>query len=176
MATDEPATAPVRVRHHSGSELEVSKHERVLASGRFTVSISFILSHRPRGLQVHRFGATVSSFKDASGCEWFEMSPIAVYDGKKPLRGGIPVVFPQFGEGPLPKHGFARNTMWGVEQEGDGFVELSLCDDDSSREIWPHCFRLVYRVSFTGDTLTATLRCATSSCYICHGTTLLKRS
>ena len=36
-------------------------------------------------------------------------------DGSKAIRGGIPLVFPQFGLGPaMPKtqHGFARNSRW----------------------------------------------------------------
>jgi hypothetical protein len=60
------------------------------------------------------FGATVTSYRSATGREELFVSKHAVLDGVKAIRGGIPVVFPQFGaDGPLPQHGFARNNRWG---------------------------------------------------------------
>jgi glucose-6-phosphate 1-epimerase len=57
---------------------------------------------------VHQFGATVTSWK-FGGVERLFLSDRAVQDGSKPIRGGIPLVFPQFGQnGKLPQHGFAR--------------------------------------------------------------------
>ena len=47
------------------------------------------------------FGATVTSFR-TGGVEARDVlffSRFAVTDGSKPLRGGIPIVFPQFGGG-----------------------------------------------------------------------------
>ena len=39
----------------------------------------------------------------------------SVFDGKKPIRGGIPFVFPIFGASNiLPHHGFARIARWQV--------------------------------------------------------------
>lgn len=43
---------------------------------------------------VNRNGATVTSWKTASGTEQLWLSEAAVLDGSKPIRGGIPVVFP----------------------------------------------------------------------------------
>lgn len=46
------------------------------------------------------------------------MSSTAALDGSKPVRGGIPVVFPCFGAPAhpdhvkLPQHGFARSEPW----------------------------------------------------------------
>lgn len=43
---------------------------------------------------VHLFGATVTSWKFANGQEQLFVSEKAHLDGSKPIRGGIPIVFP----------------------------------------------------------------------------------
>jgi hypothetical protein len=40
--------------------------------------------------------------------------PDAVFDKSKPISGGIPHCFPQFGPGVMQQHGFARNLDWEV--------------------------------------------------------------
>ena len=40
--------------------------------------------------------------------------PDAKMDGSKPISGGIPHCFPQFGPGAIQQHGFARNETWEV--------------------------------------------------------------
>ena len=83
------------------------------------------------------------------------LSPKAVLDGSKAIRGGIPLVFPQFGLGPLmPKlqHGFARISKWqwlGVHTDNadELRVEFGLTESPSSLSLWPNAFRLVFSVS-----------------------------
>ncbi|KAG6616174.1 putative aldose 1-epimerase [Phytophthora cinnamomi] len=44
------------------------------------------------------------------------MSKDSCLDGMNPIRGGIPVVFPNFSGAPgFPNHGFARITNWSVK-------------------------------------------------------------
>jgi glucose-6-phosphate 1-epimerase len=43
---------------------------------------------------IYLFGATVTSWKLADGREQLFLSEKAVLDGSKPIRGGIPLVFP----------------------------------------------------------------------------------
>jgi glucose-6-phosphate 1-epimerase len=58
---------------------------------------------------VSLFGAQVLSWVPAGGAERLYLSPNAVFDGHTALRGGIPVIFPQFAaRGDGPRHGFAR--------------------------------------------------------------------
>ena len=60
-------------------------------------------------VEILLFGATVISWI-FNGRERLFVSETAVWDGKKAIRGGIPLVFPQFGQ-PLKtmsQHGFAR--------------------------------------------------------------------
>ena len=45
-------------------------------------------------VEVLLFGATVISWKNADGSENLWVSEAAALDGSKPVRGGIPVVFP----------------------------------------------------------------------------------
>src|SRR5688572_29727961 len=61
---------------------------------------------------VSRFGGQVLSWV-AHGRERLYLSSTAAADSVQPVRGGVPVCFPQFsGRGPLPKHGFARTSTW----------------------------------------------------------------
>ncbi|ERS96677.1 glucose-6-phosphate 1-epimerase [Sporothrix schenckii 1099-18] len=68
-------------------------------------------------------GATVLSWKGAvhggEPAERLFLSEGAVLDGSKAVRGGIPIVFPVFGQSPadvptskLPQHGLARTSRW----------------------------------------------------------------
>ena len=52
---------------------------------------------------------------------------LAKLDGSKAIRGGIPVVFPNFGPWKLgPQHGFARISTWDVAEKDEDFVILTL--------------------------------------------------
>lgn len=75
----------------------------------------------------------------------------AEYAPGKPVRGGVPVVFPWFGDHPhdprLPAHGFVRNLPWRLAAADDGpEVVLATQDDASTRAMWPHAFGLRLRV------------------------------
>ena len=80
------------------------------------------------------------------------------------IRGGIPVIFPWFGDDPEGRgrsaHGFARRLPWRVLDEsreaGESRCRLALEDDERTRVLWPHAFELTLDVSF-GDTLALAL-------------------
>lgn len=102
-------------------------------------------------------GAQVLSWLPADGRERLFLSGRAVFDGRTAIRGGIPVIFPQFGErGPLQKHGFARSREWRFEGvEGDEAV-FALAGDGSDAG-WPHSFRARLRIGLTATRLTVAL-------------------
>jgi glucose-6-phosphate 1-epimerase len=82
-----------------------------------------------------------------SGADRLWLSPAYVCGPGRAIRGGIPVIFPQFsGRGPLPKHGIARDRAWLATSGGavatDLHLTLELEDDDATRQVWPHPFRL----------------------------------
>ncbi|GAM24907.1 hypothetical protein SAMD00019534_080820 [Acytostelium subglobosum LB1] len=107
---------------------------------------------------VYLHGAHVTSFK-TNGNEHFFMSEKSVYEPFKALRGGIPLIFPQFGAGKIQTHGFARNMQWSIkttfvdEMRGSVGVEFELVDDDYSRKIWPCSFHAVYCITLHKDRL-----------------------
>ncbi|XP_068626220.1 uncharacterized protein [Battus philenor] len=101
---------------------------------------------------VNLFGATVVSWR-VNNQEQLFVSKQAVFDGKRAIRGGIPFVFPQFGQWAFgPQHGFARVARWHVEKmperlpSGDVEAIFSLMDDDFTRSMWHFQFRLTYRL------------------------------
>lgn len=104
-------------------------------------------------------GGQVCSWVTASGYDALYMSPQADWSEDAAIRGGIPVVFPQFSnEGPMIKHGFARISQWQlVEQDhltdGRNRAVLTLHDNEATRAIWPHSFMLILVITLGGETL-----------------------
>merc|ERR1719390_14421 len=68
--------------------------------------------------QIYLLGATLCSYKTPNGKEQIFVSPGAIFDGKKAIRGGVPLVFPQFGQPDkaMAQHGFARSSIWTVKE------------------------------------------------------------
>lgn len=106
-------------------------------------------------------GAHVLSWT-ARGTERLFLADPALAAPGSAVRGGIPVIFPQFAAtGPLPRHGFARTAEWTFAGTagGDGWVEgrFRLADDAATRAVWPHAFAAELRVRVGGGALVATL-------------------
>jgi glucose-6-phosphate 1-epimerase len=104
------------------------------------------------------YGGHLVSWKPAGGEERIFLSDKAVFAAGTPIRGGVPVCFPQFGtNGPLPQHGFARIKMWEKvsARTSDDFAiaTLRLCDDDDTRAMWPHPFKVELTISITQNRL-----------------------
>jgi glucose-6-phosphate 1-epimerase len=100
-------------------------------------------------------GATVMEYQPAGSAPVLWTSPNSRYQAGTPIRAGIPVCWPWFGQPTtpdLPPHGFARTRLWEVarvedETPGRSVVELSCTDDDSTHQLWPHRYDLRLRVS-----------------------------
>jgi glucose-6-phosphate 1-epimerase len=109
-------------------------------------------------LEVYLKGASAVSWKDASGRENLYLSPESFFDLEHPIRGGIPLAFPQFGPGALPPHGFARLELWSLEStahlpDGNVGITLTLADSDNTRKGWNHGFILEYTLILSEDAL-----------------------
>ena len=113
------------------------------------------------------FGAHLVAWKSAGGTQHLFCSARSALDGSRAIRGGVPVVFPQFNErGPGLRHGFARVSDWalvdsgtvggGNDEAGTAFAVFALAPHDLSpdtAQAWPHDFLLQLRVSVGGDKL-----------------------
>lgn len=106
-------------------------------------------------------GGHLVSWKPAGADEQLYLSPKAVAGQGQAIRGGVPVIFPQFElRGPdvsLPRHGLARTRTWKIDEYRQGKdhaqATLMLCDDDSTRAWWPHQFTLELTISISGGQL-----------------------
>ncbi len=109
---------------------------------------------------IYLYGATVTAWRRNGSQDLLFLSSRSDLTGNKPIRGGIPIIFPQFGNGPLPAHGFARNNPWNISVTGINsheapFVTLELVSSPTTMAIWPHEFIAEYTV-----TLSETLNCS----------------
>jgi glucose-6-phosphate 1-epimerase len=104
-------------------------------------------------------GGHVLAWTPAGGAERLWLSRDAGCGPGAAIRGGVPVIWPQFaGRGPLPKHGFARDRGWetlhaGTDDEGAASVAFALADDERTRALWPHRFRLTLAARAAGAEL-----------------------
>jgi glucose-6-phosphate 1-epimerase len=103
-------------------------------------------------------GAQVLSWVPADSNEQLYLSEQSDFSGKGPIRGGVPVCFPQFsGQGPLPKHGLVRTVTWQLLEQhcSDLTTSVTLSTEDSAetRALWPHQFRVRLNVALGASTL-----------------------
>ena len=125
------------------------------------------------------FGAHLVSWTSADGAERLFCSARSARDGSRAIRGGVPVIFPQFAErGDGMRHGFARVATWRLADSGDGdgdgdgngngngnheqgaFAVFVLTDTDLApalAQAWPHGFELRLTVAVQGQTLNLSL-------------------
>lgn len=102
--------------------------------------------------EIYLHGAHVTSWVPAGKSEdRLFVSSRSEFGGTSAIRGGIPVIFPQFADqGPLPKHGFARNRRWTLVSADASSATLRLTDSDETREMWPHAFAAELTVTIGG--------------------------
>lgn len=108
----------------------------------------------PSRLVAYDHGAHLASWElEHEPVVW--LSPAAVLDGSAPIRGGVPICFPWFADGPdgehSPSHGVARTATWSPTPTRDGEVwawELSHTDvaDAPGADLVPGPFQLRYAV------------------------------
>ncbi len=102
---------------------------------------------------VLRHGGHVVSWQDPSGTERLYLSPLSPLDGSAAVRGGVPVIFPQFStRGPLGRHGFARTQPWQWLEQADApeapaSMTLALSSSPATLPLWPEAFHIELRVS-----------------------------
>lgn len=127
-----------------------------------------ILTHpdnKNTAVKILKYGATVYSWT-LNGDEQLWLSTAAHMDGSKPVRGGIPLVFPVFGKNEtdellskLPQHGLARNSTWeflGQTKSNPPTVQFGLNEKIANPELiklWSEKFNLILTIELGADFL-----------------------
>ncbi|MBE7497479.1 MAG: D-hexose-6-phosphate mutarotase [Verrucomicrobiaceae bacterium] len=112
------------------------------------------VQHRNATGTIALHGAHVMEWMPAHSDPVLYMSPQAVIEKGKPIRGGIPVCWPWFGphaDSSKPAHGFVRVMMWEfdrVRETPAGVdVVLRLADSPETRALWPFAFEARLHIS-----------------------------
>ncbi len=95
--------------------------------------------------EVYLHGAHVTSWVPAGDQEMLFVSKRAKFEAETAIRGGIPIVFPQFADsGPLPKHGWLRTREWKLREASStrASVTLETEEDQRSLALWPHPYHV----------------------------------
>ena len=111
------------------------------------------------------YGAHVVSWNSADGAQHLFCSERSARDGSRAIRGGVPVIFPQFAErGDGMRHGFARVSAWRLADSGVGeqgaFAVFALTRPDLAPAVaqaWQHGFELRLTVALQGQKLSLSL-------------------
>ena len=99
-------------------------------------------------------GAHITSWKDGTGKEQLFLSEKAVFAPSKAIRGGVPIIFPQFGAfGDGQKHGFARISQWTEVERSESKIIFALQQTAQSSAVWPHRFNATFSAEFADDYL-----------------------
>lgn len=114
-------------------------------------------------VEIYLHGATVTSWRHEQ-IERIFVSSLTVWNGIKAIRGGIPVVWPQFGQPDtsMAQHGFLRNSLWNLHELVTSDTEASarflLTSSPDTLKVWPHPFRVLYTVTISEEGLTCSLK------------------
>jgi len=113
--------------------------------------------------EIYLQGAHVTAWTPAGGQARLYLSELAEFREGAAIRGGIPVIFPQFSDrGPLPRHGFARSAPWELVSvdktaTGEAIATLRLRDTAATHQVWAGSFVADLIVSIGGRRLDVTL-------------------
>jgi glucose-6-phosphate 1-epimerase len=114
---------------------------------------------------VYLHGAHVSHYQRTGEAPMLYMDKSSWFETGKPIRGGVPVIFPWFGananDKTLPAHGLVRQREWELvsiaPMEKDAVcVTLAFKSNEETRKAWANDFELIYRVVI-GKTLSMSL-------------------
>lgn len=124
------------------------------------------IDHPAAQARVARHGAHVMEWTPAGQAPVLYLSPEAIFQWGKPIRGGVPVCWPWFNAHPVdaakPMHGFARIYDWTLLEAtaSDAGVVLifTLASDTHSLALWPHPFtaRVEIRIGAALEVVLAT--------------------
>ncbi len=121
--------------------------------------------------EISLYGGQVTHFRPQKTMGILWMSPESNFQEGIPIRGGIPVCFPWFGQNKtntaLPMHGFARLMHWTLSEtanlpSGETLVRLLLCSSPETKKFWEHDFCAGLEI-IVGNKLTVKLKVTNTS-------------
>jgi glucose-6-phosphate 1-epimerase len=135
----------------------------------------------PNGATAELFlhGAHLSSWRPQGGSERLFISKKARFEPGTAIRGGVPIIFPQFaGRGQIVKHGFGRILPWQLLSNAQldattAQAVLSLSSSDETRAYWPHNFAASYTVTLRDHQLDMQLQITNTGAKACSFTAAL---
>jgi len=109
--------------------------------------------------EIYLHGAHLTAWQPAGHAPALFISERSAFAEDKPIRGGVPIIFPWFGSRTVtpqsprtdgPSHGFARTSLWQVAFAGlagdDLHLTLTLAPDETSRALGFDQFQLAYEL------------------------------
>ncbi len=109
---------------------------------------------------VYHHGAHVWAWQPDGERPVLWLSAASMFEAGKPIRGGVPVIFPWFGPGRAgnlqPAHGFVRTLPWHCEavDEADGHLVVRYrldASDTGDQPNFPYPYTAMLRVDFMPD-------------------------
>lgn len=106
------------------------------------------LKHNGAEMTIALRGAEMQSYRDADGREHIWCGDPAVWKGRAPVlfpaigalgAGGTTIAGEPYA---VPRHGFVRERMFEVTEQGDDYVTLTLHEDAQTKEVYPFDFAL----------------------------------
>jgi glucose-6-phosphate 1-epimerase len=155
------SVGPIDVRPTAGGSMAAMAPGTPSESAHWQCATRTLAADDGAELTVCTHGGHVIGWTPAGGRPRLWLSPTARCGPGQAIRGGIPVIFPQFAaRGPLPKHGFARDRGWeelGGSEGREASWTAVLVASEQTRLIWPHDFELTLTATASGDRLDTTL-------------------
>lgn len=111
--------------------------------------------------RIYRLGAHVTDWRGADFSPVLFLSRKSNLDGSKPIRGGVPIVFPWFNQGRTPglspAHGFARRAKWELRNVdctdtlsvAEWFLDNEISQETPGAEHIQQSFAATYKVSLS---------------------------
>ena len=93
-------------------------------------------SASPTGGSFNSNAAESESESESESDEVLFVRPDAKLDGSKPISGGVPHCWPQFGPGVILQHGFARKCSFDVLHVTSSSISLRLTHNATSKAEW----------------------------------------
>jgi len=142
---------------------ELNKHFSIPGALTFALGNDGLISARvatPACMaEIYLHGAHLTAWQPAGHTPALFLSERSIFAPDKPIRGGVPIIFPWFGprtatpENPRtdgPSHGFARISLWQVAfaaLAGDDLhLTLTLAPDETARALGFDNFQLAYEL------------------------------